>query len=314
MDPSPLIRETASFVLRGSTVRSVVELADDLWHITADSGQLSQALHNILINAVQAMPGGGEVTIRAQNETLGPDNLHQVPPGHYLRIVIEDRGCGIPSENLASIFDPYFTTKPEGSGLGLASVYSIVKRHGGAVEVSSTIGAGSSFTIHLPALPGFHAEGDAVGTAAEPIGGGRILIMDDEEFIREIATEILEFIGYEVESCTDGREAVECFRSARERGVTFDAVMLDLTVPGGMGGREAAALLLEIDRDAVLIVSSGYSNDPVIANFRQYGFSGVVTKPFAAGTLAGELERLVPGKHREQGRKTVPESLPRPPE
>jgi len=294
IDPALIIRETASFVLRGTNVRSVIDLADGLWNISADSGQISQALHNILINAVQAMPGGGEVTVRAENETFGPENAHQLAAGNYIRIVLEDRGCGIPPENLVSIFDPYFTTKAEGSGLGLASVYSIVKRHGGAVEVSSTIGVGSSFTIHLPALPGTRAEEEAVGKAPESAGiGGRILVMDDEESIRDIATQMLEFMGYEVESCNEGREAVERFRTAWERGVPFDAVILDLTVPGGMGGREAAAHLLEIDHDAVLIVSSGYSNDPVIANFRSYGFSGVVPKPFTAATLAGELERLV---------------------
>jgi two-component system cell cycle sensor histidine kinase/response regulator CckA len=280
--------------LRGSNVKSIIELEDDLWCVEADSGQLNQALHNILINAVQAMPDGGEVTVRVMNETLEPDNTYQLPPGHYLGIVIEDRGYGIPPKNLARIFDPYFTTKPEGNGLGLASVYSIVKRHSGAVAVSSTIGVGSSFTIHLPALPGERPEGEADNKATELAGNGRVLVMDDEEFIREIASEILEYMGYYVESCADGEEAVDMFRSARQRNVPFDAVILDLTVPGGMGGKETAARLLKIDPDALLIVSSGYSNDPVVANYRQYGFSGVISKPFNASTMSGELKRLIP--------------------
>lgn len=294
IDPAALIGETASFVLRGSNVRGVIELADDLWSVEVDSGQLSQALHNILINAVQSMPGGGEVRVRAMNETLEPDNAHQLPPGHYLGIVVEDHGCGIPPENLASIFDPYFTTKLDGNGLGLASVYSIVKRHGGAVAVSSTIGAGSSFTIHLPALPGRRPESEAAGKSPEPSGSGRILVMDDENVIREIAAEILQFFGYDVESCADGREALELFRAARERNAPFSAVILDLTIPGGMGGMETAARLLELDPYALLIVSSGYSNDPVVANYRKYGFSGVIPKPFNASAMVGELERLIP--------------------
>ncbi|HKZ16696.1 MAG TPA: PAS domain S-box protein, partial [Geobacteraceae bacterium] len=298
IDAASLIRETASFVLRGSNVRSVIELADDLWSVEADSGQLNQALNNILINAAQSMPNGGEITVRAGNETLEPENMHQLPSGYYLRIVIEDRGCGIPSENLTRVFDPYFTTKTEGNGLGLASVYSIIKRHGGAVEVSSSVGIGSSITIHLPALPGELPEGEAVNKAPELIGNGRgrILIMDDEDFIRDIASEILEFMGYEVESCADGKEAVERFRKARESKIPYDAVILDLTIPGGMGGKEASALILKIDPHAVLIVSSGYSNDPVVANFRQHGFSGVVSKPFDANGLARELDRLIQNK------------------
>jgi PAS domain S-box-containing protein len=293
IDPAHLIGDTVQFVLRGSNVRSVVDLPDNLWNIQADSGQLSQALHNILINAVQAMPDGGEVVIRAANRTLAPEDLHQLPIGHYITIAIEDRGCGIPPENLGSIFDPYFTTKPDGSGLGLASVYSIVKRHGGAVEVSSTADSGSSFTIYLPALPGVLVEDEVSVQLPERVGCGRVLIMDDEELIRDIASEILGFAGYSVESCATGKETVERFLSAREQGVPFAAVILDLTVPGGMGGKETARMLLEIDPAAVLIVSSGYSTDQVVANYREYGFSGVVAKPFAADTLTGELGRLL---------------------
>ena len=296
IDPAPLIREAASFVLRGSTVRSIVDLPADLWCLEADAGQLSQSLHNLLINAAQAMPDGGEVTVRGGNKSLDADNTHRLPAGDYIRITVEDHGCGIPRENLARIFDPYFTTKSQGSGLGLASVYSIVKRHGGTVGISSTLGVGSSFDIHLPALPGKRPEGVAVKVTAELPGGGRILIMDDEDFIRAIATEILQYKGYEVASCADGREAVDLYRSARQGNVPYAAVILDLTIPGGMGGKEAAVLILELDPEAVLIVSSGYSNDPIIANYQNFGFSGSISKPFDADTLARELERLIAGK------------------
>jgi two-component system cell cycle sensor histidine kinase/response regulator CckA len=293
IDAAPLIRETISFALRGSNVKAAVDIDDTLWNIEVDSGQISQVLHNILINAAQAMPGGGEATIRALNETLSAGNSHRLPPGQYVRIIIEDHGCGIAPENLDRIFDPYFTTKPEGSGLGLASAYSIVKHHSGAVEVSSTVGIGSCITILLPALPGGQPECEAETNVPELTGNGRILIMDDEDFIREIATEILQFAGYYVKSCADGREAVELFRDAWDRNSPFDAVILDLTVPGGMGGKETAARMLEIDPDALLIVSSGYSNDPVVANFERYGFSGVVSKPFDVVVLTRELDRLI---------------------
>jgi CheY-like chemotaxis protein len=283
-------------VLRGSNVRSVIDLAEDLWCVEADGGQLCQALHNLLINAMQAMVDGGVVTIRGGNEKLEDDNPHRLPPGAYVKISVEDHGCGIHQENFVRIFDPYFTTKPQGSGLGLASVYSIVKRHGGTVEVSSAIGVGSCFAIHLPASPGKRIEGAAVKSAMVLPAGGRILIMDDEGFIREIATEILQYMGYDVESCADGGEAVERFQRARERNAPFAGVILDLTVPGGMGGKETALLLLEIDPDVALIVSSGYSNDPVIANYRQYGFRGAIRKPFDADTLARELEKVIPKK------------------
>ena len=293
VDSASLIRESASFILRGTTVKSVVELAPDLWCVEADGGQLSQSLHNLLINAAQSMPNGGEVTVRGNNVSLDEANRYRLPQGDYLSITVEDHGCGIPPENLARIFDPYFTTKSQGSGLGLASVYSIVKRHGGTVGITSTKGVGSCFEILLPASPGKRPEVAAVKEANEQPAGGRVLIMDDEDFIREIAEEILCFMGYEVVSCADGREAVELYRRAMDDHLHFSCVILDLTIPGGMGGKEAAGRILEIDPDAVLIVSSGYSNDPIIANYQSYGFSGAIRKPFDTDTLAGELKRVI---------------------
>jgi CheY-like chemotaxis protein len=294
INPATLIRETASFTLRGSNIRSTFDIQDNLWSIEVDESQLNQALNNLVLNASQAMPDGGEITLRAANETLLSDNPHQLSPGYYIRIAIEDRGCGIPKESLLKVFDPYFTTKPKGSGLGLASVYSIINRHGGVVEVSSALGAGSTFTIYLPAISNSLPLDIYAKEPVELNGSGKVLVMDDEELIREIATYILSVMGYEVDSCTDGLEAVERFRAARDNNIPFSAVILDLTIPGGMGGKEAATRILEIDPDAVLIVSSGYSSDPVIANFRQYGFRGVVPKPFDAEGLARELKRSIP--------------------
>jgi signal transduction histidine kinase/ActR/RegA family two-component response regulator len=293
IDSASLIRESTSFVLRGLNVRSVVDLANDLWCVEADGGQLSQALHNLLINAAQAMCDGGVVTVKAVNAMLEAGNPQMLPPGAYVKIIVEDHGCGIPPGNLSRIFDPYFTTKSQGSGLGLASVYSIVKRHGGTVGVASRVGVGSCFTLYLLASTGNRPEAAVPKKVVGPAPGGRILIMDDEDFIREIATEILQFEGYEVDVCADGREAVERFRRACERNTPYAGVILDLTVPGGMGGKEAAPLLREIDPDVVLLVASGYSNDAVIADFRHYGFSGAIRKPFDAATLVEELGRLI---------------------
>jgi len=245
INPASLIRETGSFALRGSNIRSIIDIQENLWSMEVDESQLSQVLNNLLLNASQAMPAGGEVGIRAANETLPHNNPQQLPPGNYLKIAVEDRGCGIPQENLIRIFDPYFTTKPKGSGLGLASVHSIIKRHGGAVEVSSTPGGGTTFTIHLPAIPGRQPENTGISESMELRGSGRVLVMDDEYFIREIATYILGFMGYEVDCCADGEEAVECFHTARKKNVPYSAVILDLTIPGGMGGKEAASRILE---------------------------------------------------------------------
>jgi signal transduction histidine kinase/CheY-like chemotaxis protein len=295
INPALLIEEAASLVLRGSNVSSAIDLAEDLWSVEADLGQLGQVLNNLLLNARQAMCAGGNVTVRGTNEVLVAGNPQRLPAGAYVKIAVEDHGCGIPQEHLGRIFDPYFTTKSQGSGLGLASVYSIIKRHGGTVEVSSVLLVGSSFTIYLPAQPGMCPESEVVEKVVELTGGGRVLVMDDEVFVREIVTEILKYLGYYVESCVDGKEAVERFQRARESNNPFSVVILDLTVPGGMGGKEAAPLILEIDPDAVLIVSSGYSNDPVIANYRHYGFKGVISKPFDTSTLAGELGRLIGG-------------------
>jgi PAS domain S-box-containing protein len=282
------IQESVSLSLRGANVSCVVKLAADLHAVEADGGQLSQAFNNIIINAAQAMPGGGTLTLGAENVNLTAVNRLMLPGGAYVRITFADEGCGVAEEIQNRIFDPYYTTKPGGSGLGLASVHSIVRKHGGHIGVRSTIGSGTTFTIHLPST------GRAIApvVSAEPsLDGGRaakgnILVMDDEALIRNLAMQLLQHLGYAVTSCAKGEEAVTLYQAAMRSGTPFLAAIMDLTIPGGMGGNEAAKLILDLDPAARLIVSSGYSSDPVMADFVNYGFCAAMSKPYRVAELA----------------------------
>lgn len=298
MEAAALVEEAVSFALGGSNVRGFTELPPDLWRLHADEGQLGQVLHNLLLNAKQAMPSRGTVTVRGANVTLAESCPEHLAPGRYVRLEVRDTGVGIPPEHVSRVFDPYFTTKPGGTGLGLSSVYSIVRRHGGDVRVSSAPGEETAFVIHLPAAgKACSRAADAPPRHSAPCRSkGRVLVMDDEEMIRELATGMLEALGYTALACPDGAAAIGAYRQAREAGTPFDAVLLDLTVPGGMGGKETAAELLAIDPQAVLLVSSGYSNDPVVADCATSGFSGAVVKPYTLERLARELRRLLSPK------------------
>ena len=289
-----LIRDSAEFVLRKSNVKSEYFIAEDLWPVEADEGQISQVINNMVINAGQAMPEGGLVEISASNMTVDEESGLPLKNGNYVNISIKDNGHGIPEEILPKIFDPYFTTKQIGSGLGLAVTYSIIKNHNGHIAVSSGAGSGTTFDIYLPASD-TQCLTDVSKDDEIETGSGRILIMDDQEIIRDAAGEILKNLGYEVETCIDGAKAVELFRQAKESGCPFDAVIMDLTVPGGMGGREALLKLLEIDPDVRAIVSSGYSNDPVMSNFREYGFREVIVKPYKISEVSKKLRRVLSG-------------------
>jgi PAS domain S-box-containing protein len=287
-----IVKDSASFVLRGSNVRCDFAVSEHVWPVEVDEGQMNQVINNLIINADQSMVDGGIIEIGIENLTVAPENEMSLKEGLYVKITIRDHGAGIPEEYLHKIFDPYFTTKQKGSGLGLASVYSIIKNHNGYVGVESKVGVGTTFQVYIPASENGLSEATEIKENPHA-GSGRILVMDDEEIIREVAAEILRHLGYCVVVCSDGSEAIELYRQAFETKEPFAAVIMDLTVPGRMGGKEAAARILEIEPDAVLIVSSGYSSDPVLANFRQYGFSGVVPKPFDAEGLASELKRLI---------------------
>ncbi|GAC1466077.1 MAG: hypothetical protein PVSMB11_01490 [Desulfuromonadaceae bacterium] len=294
VDTLKLIGEAAGFALQGANVKGVIEAESELYPVNADEGQLSQVFNNLLINAKQAMPAGGIVTVTAKNLKVHSGDRLPLAIGTYVQIDIADQGCGIPPELLGKIFDPYFTTKSSGTGLGLSTVYSIIKRHGGHISVTSEYGNGTVFRLFLPAVEEAHPPQETNQTPQGLLSGtGRILLMDDEQIIRDVVRIMFEEAGYQVVDCGDGAAAVEQYRLAREQGVRFDAVILDLTVPGGMGGREAAALIRKLDPTAVLIVSSGYSNDPVMADYGRYGFSGSAVKPYTFDALLTELSHAM---------------------
>ena len=275
-----LVQETSSLVLSGSNVKAVIDIPDAVHAIEADAGQMTQVFHNIVINATQAMPEGGTLTVTAQNVTLTGANNMNLPGGHYVRLSFTDHGCGISADNLKKIFNPYFTTKQSGVGLGLASVFSILRRHGGHVGVGSEVGKGTTFTIHLPSIGKICTQPESGAPDNSDAQGGSILVMDDEKLIRDITASLLGHLGYQATTCEDGAEAIARYKAARDSGSPFSAVIMDLTIPGGMGGKEAAQLILADDPKACLIVSSGYSNDPVMSDYGAYGFQGAIAKPY----------------------------------
>ena len=287
-----LIDDASRFSLRGSNVSCTISLADDLYPVEADEGQIGQTLNNLLINADQAMPQGGTVEIRGENITLGKRTSLPLDEGTYVKISVKDQGIGIQEEHLSNIFDPYFTTKQEGSGLGLASAHSIIKKHDGYISVESIVGAGTTFHIYLHASEGTVPEEEHEDDVIF-MGEGRVLLMDDEEIVRNAAEGLLESLGYEVILVPDGGEAIRLYGEAINSGNLIDVVILDLTVPGGMGGKEAILKLLEIDPDVKVIVSSGYSSDPIMANFREYNFKGCLAKPYRLVDLATVLQEVL---------------------
>jgi len=287
-----VICDSSRFALRGSHARCKFNIMEDLWPVEVDEGQISQVVGNLAINADQAMPEGGVVEIRAENVTLLKEQVVSLEPGRYIRLSITDSGIGIPKDHLTKIFTPYFTTKQRGSGLGLATSYSIINKHGGVIIVESEIGRGTTFNIYLPAsdkeIP--KKEKNSMTTIT---GSGKILVMDDEEFIRNTAGEMLAAVGYTVGYANDGGEAIDLYIRARESGEPYDLIIMDLTIPGGMGGVETIQKLLEIAPDAKAIVSSGYANGPIMADFKEYGFKGVIAKPYRTDELCKVVQTVI---------------------
>jgi len=288
-----LIRDASTFVLRGSNVRCTYRFRRDLWWAEFDQGQIIQVIQNLLINADQAMPDGGVVAIEAENVTVTASYRLPLEAGRYIRIVIEDNGCGVPEENLSKIFDPFFTTKSNGTGFGLATAYSILKNHGGYLYVESELNRGTRFFMFLPATDKKHTKKNNNTGVKLHTGKGKILVMDDDNSLREVYTRLLSHLGYAPTVVSTGEEVLFRYSQAKQTGTPFAAVIMDLTVPGAMGGREAVQRLLDIDPKAIAIISSGYSNDPVIANYRDYGFRDVIGKPFTAEKLSEVLWRAL---------------------
>ena len=290
-----LVRDAAQFALRGSNVRCEFCIDADLRLADVDDGQIAQVIHNLVINADQAMPDGGTVTIRGANASVRPGNSYALDPGDYIQVEVQDQGAGIHSEYLKKVFDPYFTTKQKGSGLGLAVAYSIIANHDGQLTVDSVLGEGTTFTLWLPASDDTQVR----GTMKQPgiiSGHGRILVMDDEDFIREMASGMLQKMGYDVVLAEDGQQAVKIYSEALDAGKPFDAVILDLTVPGGMGGKETIRQLATLDPHVRAIVSSGYFNDPVMANHTGYGFCAAVKKPYLIQEMSQVLNDVINGR------------------
>ncbi|MBI5047883.1 MAG: response regulator [Deltaproteobacteria bacterium] len=275
-------------------MRCEYSTSGNIWPVEIDAGQINQVLHNLIINAEQAMPDGGVINMRCENIDVDENSLI-LKKGRYVKLSVQDNGIGIPEENVNRIFDPYFTTKEHGSGLGLAISYSIIKKHDGLIAVESKLGKGTTFYIYLPASDKKITKSNKLEEKLYT-GKEKILVMDDEALIRELLNELLSHIGYAVELAKDGSETIEKYRKAVKSGCPFDAVIMDLTIPGGIGGKEAIKQLLEIDPNTKAIVSSGYSNDPIMAEYKNYGFKGVVAKPYDLKKLSDILHNVIKGK------------------
>lgn len=298
---SEMVEESAQFILRGSNVNCTVEKDDDLWSVDADKGQISQVVNNLIINADQAMPDGGTIAIRIRNLRVRHSEVPALSSGEFVCIEVRDDGTGISPENLKKIFDPYFTTKKEGNGLGLASSYSIINSHKGTITADSAVGHGSIFRVYLPKCthPEQPITQPMTATEQEPEketihrGKGRILVMDDMEAMMMVAGEILTVLGYSVEYSTNGQEAIDAYKQAKEEGNPFDACVFDLTVPGGMGGEEAANILIEYDPKLIAIASSGYSTSNVMSDYKNSAFAAVVPKPYRIKEMSDALHSVL---------------------
>lgn len=285
-----LIKDTSHLALSGSNVKCNHDVPEDLWNCEVDKNQIGQVLQNLMINAVQAMPMGGVIDVVARNVALNDKEHPTLSKGNYVSIRIRDQGIGIAKEMLPRIFDPFFTTKEKGHGLGLAISYSIIKRHHGAIDACSEIGKGSVFHIYLPADSGSSSLHEKTGTVRHK-GTGTMIVLDDEEAVRNLTAEMLHSFGYSTICVEDGKQAIELLSDAMKKGILITGMILDLTIPGGMGGKEAAAEIRKITGETPLFVSSGYAEDPIMAKPHEYGFTGSISKPFGLEELMQLLEK-----------------------
>ena len=294
-----LVRSATDFTLSGSSIKCHYHFPSDLRFLDVDQSQIGQAIHNVVMNAREAMQAGGTIDVSAANADL-IDEVPTLVEGSYVKITIADQGSGIPETEFDRIFEPYYSTKAmgnkRGTGLGLSICRSIIRKHGGDVTVESRMGVGTTMHLYLPAAdPRALKEtaGEKPQERSRIFGEGKILVMDDEEMIRELAGEILWHLGYEVEFASNGDEALVRYKESMNSAKPFDAVILDLTVRGGMGGNETIQQLIKIDPEVKGIVSSGYSDDPGMTDYKKYGFAGVVAKPYTLAELGEKLKRVL---------------------
>ncbi|MEJ2688637.1 MAG: ATP-binding protein, partial [Deltaproteobacteria bacterium] len=290
----PIVENAVKFALSGSQTNYEMVVPDDLRAVEADEGQLAQVIQNMVLNAKEAMSGQGTVCLTLANvDSRGNQISGLADGGPFARIDIQDSGLGISEHDLARIFDPYFSTKEKGSGLGLATSYSIIKNHGGTIEVKSNVGRGTTFTILLPAAAADLGKEVALPENASGVRKGRILLMDDEELVRSVAKGMIEVLGHKVDTAADGAKAIELFEHARKSGTPYDLVILDLTVKGGMGGEESIKKIRETDPQVAAVVSSGYADNPIVADFRAYGFASSLNKPYQLEDLENCIETVL---------------------
>jgi PAS domain S-box-containing protein len=305
MSINDLLKDTVISALSGSNITQKICIADDIRQVNIDENQIKQVIRNIVVNAREAMDDKGQLTVSCENVDIVEKDYHTLSQGEYIKISFKDKGCGILKENLEKIFDPYFSTKDmgadKGQGLGLTVSYSIIQKHGGLITVESEPQTGSTFSVYLPAFlvkkPDLQ-KSEEKPAAQEPEkkpakGTGKILLMDDEKAIRKFLGKVINRLGYDVETCIEGKEAVEIYKKAMESKEPFDVVILDLTNKIGMGGQETMKRLLEIDNDVKGLIITGYSDDPVVANFRAYGFSGFIIKPATKDELSKVIKEVL---------------------
>ncbi|MCF6246602.1 MAG: PAS domain S-box protein [Desulfobacula sp.] len=293
---SGILKDAALFSLSGSNIRLKFTFEKELWQIKADKSQISQVISNIVMNARQAMASGGELSIHIEKSDFLKDNLLTISKDQYLKIIISDNGSGMHQKDLERIFDPYFTTRKDGSGMGLSICYSIIKKHDGHIFVTSQVGTGTTITIYLPALTTQTVKETSMQISESETafdGKHKILVMDDEEHIRILLKKMLEKFEYHVELAKDGEDAIQLYKALVEKNQTPDLVIMDLTIPGGMGGKEAAKKLLEFDPGAKIVVSSGYSTDPIMANFKAFGLKGIIPKPYRMEELKTSVKEIL---------------------
>jgi PAS domain S-box-containing protein len=292
MKVSSLIKDTCHFALSGSNVKCSFSIPENLWNCNIDKNQIGQVIDNVMINAMQAMPMGGTIEVAARNALLQEREHPTLAMGNYVLISIKDQGIGISKEMLNRIFDPFFTTKTKGHGLGLAISHSIITRHDGAIDVKSELDKGTTFYIYLPASEESFAENEKAGSIKHT-GTGRVLVLDDEEAVRTLVSKMLQSFGYSVITKEKGKDTIDFFTEETRNNATFKAIILDLTIPGEMGGKEVVEELRKLDNKIPIFVASGYAADPIMAHPQEYGFTASISKPFKMTELMELLEKHV---------------------